>query len=567
MKNEFNIFIRTLALPLFVLATFLFSFSPWIILLVKTPPDHIFSGIHWWDSDYFVYLSFVENGVRGHLDERFLMNSITSYTAWIHGIYTISGYILGFLGGLNSIVIYHIDRFVLGLLFSFLLMFFYQSVFKSKIWTFLGLLFVFWISGFPTTYQMDSPSFSRYLSWIQQLNIFTRATGLPHYLFSFVFFIPAVWVFVSFRGPFMKKIIYLVFLTSVFIYANPVNSLIFYATLSLYLFLTPVVMVLHKTVKQKRFSFRSLVYAVSHMDFVKDVFLTLILFLCNLPLLLYYEKLLTAYPWGEISNVFKFFIGNSLITFSDLFLALGPLALFSFFGIFICLWKVIHSDVQRKWYIVCIAWVIAQSGLFLRGNLLGIEQYRFLQGLYYIPMGVLAVESIRFSGKHLEILSRILFVRISQNIWVGIITGISFLVTLPTLYVSYGQNLYTYSNLSYFQSLYFPTKQQYNAYAFLERNTPFATTVLAGKEASFHIPALSGNANKLDFIDKGDIQKHQFFSNNLSFEKAHEYLTKNNISYIYVGWEERNLGFTGSNNPYLKSIFKNSEVEVYKVLE
>lgn len=543
-------------LPFFSLVTFLFSFSPWFILLARTPKGQIFSGIHWWDSDYFVYLSFVENGVRGFLNERFLMNSITSYPAWIHGIYTLSGYLFGHLIGIHSISIYALDRFILGLIFLFLLTYLYKSIFKSVFWTFIALVFIFWIPGFPTTYNVHSSMFSQYLSWIQQLNILTRATGLPHYLFGFIFIIPAVWIFVSYRGFSLKKLIILSLLTQCFTYANPVNSLIFYATLAVFVFLSILTTILQNTVKGKK-DFLSLPKSV-----IEDGLVALLLFLLNLPLLLYYRMILSNYPWGEISNVFKFFVGNSRISLLELFLSLGPLVLFSFTGIIVCSWRMIKSKSPDRWHLFCISWVVAQSGLFLYANSFGIEQYRFLQGLYYIPMGILAVEAVRFFAHLFE---QFFPIHVSSRLWVCIFTVFSFLVTLPTLYLSFGQSLYTYSNLSYFQTIYFPTVKQFEAYSYLERNTPFAATVLALAEASSHIPAFSGNANKLDFIDKTKISKSQFFSNSISPEEASSYLKNSTISYVWVGWEERNTGFQVNKYPYLQQIFRNSEVEIYKV--
>lgn len=543
-------------LPFFSLVTFLFSFSPWFILLARTPKGQIFSGIHWWDSDYFVYLSYVENGVRGFFNERFLMNSITSYSAWIHGIYTLSGYLFGYLAGINSISIYALDRFILGLVFVLLLTYVYKSIFKSVFWVVIALIFVFWIPGFPTTYNIYSPAFSQYLSWIQQLNILTRATGLPHYLLGFIFFIPAVWIFVTYRGFSLKKLISLTLLTQCFTYANPVNSLIFYATLAVYIFLSILATVLQKIVK-KRKDFFSL-----PLSTIEDGAVAFILFFLNLPLLIYYRTLLSSYPWGEISNVFKFFIGNSLISFLELLLSLGPLVFFSFIGIIVCLWQMIQSRVSNRWHLYCISWVLAQGGLFLYANSLGIEQYRFLQGLYYIPMGILTVEALRFLAHLFE---RIFPIHVSSRLWVCIFTVFSFLATFPTLYLSFGQSLYTYSNLTYFQTFYFPTVKQFEAYSYLERNTPFATTVLALTEASNHIPAFSGNANKLDFIDKTKIVKSQFFTNSISPDEAYIYLRNSTVSYVWVGWEERNTGFQVKKYPFLEKIYHNSEVDIYKV--
>lgn len=561
--------IRPLWLPIFAVITFLFSFSPTIILFLATPANRIFSGINWWESDYFVYLSFVENGVRGQLQERFLMNTLTSYPAWIHGIYTVSGYFLGHLAGLNSIIIYHLDRFILGLVFIFLLTFLYLSIFKSKFWTFISLMFVFWIPGFMNTLDVSSSQIYRYLSWIQQMNIITRVTTLPHYLTSFVFYIPAVWVFVSYRKSFFKKIAFLVFLTSLFTIANPVNALIFYATIFIYLtlrFLTGVVSNFNRKMLKQIQHDNFMVRDDRLTDIKVDCAVAAVIFIANLPLMWYYHKLLSAYPWGAIGNVFGYFIGNNQIPTRELILALGPGAFFSLLGVLFYAGRTITKrGREENWYLFCIAWIFAQGGLYVFANKLGMEQYRFLQGLYYIPMGVLTIGGLQLAAKILTRFSSLLRLRVAPQYWVVILTFASFVATMPTLVVSYKQELYRFTDLSYFPTYYFPTVKQYEAYEYLKNNTPFATTVLALTEASAHIPAVSGNANKLDFIDKGEIQKAEFFANNLNNGRASEYLKQNNISYVWVGFEEVSLGFDPKRYTLLTPIFKNDEVEIYKV--
>lgn len=525
---------------LFATITILFSFSPWLTLWQMTPPGKIFTGPHWW-TDYYAYLGFLENGVRGSLTERFLI-SITPQSIWIHGIYTFSGYLLGKLN-IDSITIYHLDRLLLGSLFIVLVYFFYRSIFKNKFYSIVASIFVFWIPGFSRTQNFLNPGFTRPLDGVQQFNILTRAGGLPHYTFSSIFVILAVWFFLNYKKSFLIKTLILTLLSWIFIIANPVNAMIYYFILFVY-FIFSLILNFHVSLFLK--------------DKGKDCLVVIISFISNVPLFIYYYKALSSFPWGQISNVFNFFIGNIPLPIFELILALGPILIFSFLGSIVIVWKKMRGEIIEDWTIFFLSWALAQWILYFLANKLGMENYRFIQSLYYIPMAGLTVYALKLIVHLWERLPVIY--QVKRKYLVILLVLLSYITTTPTLSYSYREHLVKYNN-----GLTYISKKEYAAYKFLEKNSPFASVVLAEYTPTVLLPGMSGNSVKLDFLDKTKIQKTDFFSNKLLAAEAKAYLKENNISYIWVGSEEHSRGFRDANYPFLHKIFQNGDVDIYQV--
>src|SRR3989339_1667450 len=106
-------------IPLIILLTLLISLSPWAAELFATPIDRIFTGINRWSTDYYIYLSYVEQGVRGFLSTKLIFTTQSHPSVFFYLAYTIPGYIFGHIFGLNSIFIYHFFRTIYGFVFLY----------------------------------------------------------------------------------------------------------------------------------------------------------------------------------------------------------------------------------------------------------------------------------------------------------------------------------------------------------------------------------------------------------------------------------------------------------------
>ena len=165
LKNDS--FFWYLLIPLLLLFTLFISLSPWLAELFATPPNQAFTGINRWSTDYYIYLSYVEQGVRGFLSSKLIFTSLPHPGIYFYLAYTIPGYIFGHILGLNSIFIYHLFRTIYGLFFLIITVFFFYKISKSKAVTLMAFIFTFYISGFVKINTLIPFQATRYLSWLQ----------------------------------------------------------------------------------------------------------------------------------------------------------------------------------------------------------------------------------------------------------------------------------------------------------------------------------------------------------------------------------------------------------------
>lgn len=120
--------------------------------------------------------------------------------------------------------------------------------------------------------------------------------------------------------------------------------------------------------------------------------------------------------------------------------------------------------------------------------------------------------------------------------------------------------------------LVYPLKDFMDGINFIRLNTSIKDVVLAYEAAGNYIPAYAGNfvylghANTPDEDEKLKIAA-RFFKGEMSEKEAKEFLTRENIKYIYFGPQERELG--NINNllslySFLTSVYTNNSVTIYK---
>lgn len=549
--------LSTIILPLFIIFTIFFSVSPQLYGLWKTPANQVFAGVNRWSADYYIYVSFVETGRRGDLREYHLTTTKPQDPIWIHGVYTISGFI-GSLFQVDATAIYHVDRVLFGALYVSVLYLLLRRFFKQTGWIFAGMLFIFFIPGFPKTLDVFGRWDWRYLYVVQEMNIVGRSTVPPHYLTGFIFFIFCVLLFFQQKISWWVRGVWLAILATFMTVANPANLLTLLGTSGIYSGVLGFYEILRN---RKKHPFT--------LPYVRMFGSWLILALGTLPISAYYQAKLSIFPWGPRSNALKFYIPGPPIDKLELILALGPVVIFAGIGIaffVVAMFKrlkrlqPLQDDYAKKTF--CLGWLVVQFGLFTIGNSLGMDPLRFLQGLYYIPLTAFALWGLQ------DLYVQVMRIRVMRNIslyvFVSSIMILAFMITLPTLILSYREELYMNTNYIVFPTMVYPSIHQYNAYKWMEHNTPFGSGVLAFYEVTEVLPAYSGNATERD-LQHGD--KLPFFSNKLTKNEARDFLKRHYFHYVWDGYQARAAGFKAQEYPFLHKIFENPEVRIYKVLE
>ena len=518
--------------PSLIIITLVISLSPWLLELAATPVNRVFSGINRWSTDYFIYLSYVELGKRGELAVRLLTTTMAQKPFFTHISYTLPGFILGRHLGFSSIFVYHFSRFIYGLIFLFLTVFFFYRLSKNKTISFVAFLFVFYIFGFVKINSLNPLRFSRYLDWFQEQNIIGRATGPLHYNLGFFFFILTFLWFFTIKSSFWKKSLIFGLLLNLTLFINPFSFLIMAFSFFIYWIV-------------------NICLNIRKLSSISQEFLvTLVGFLTSLPLLIYNQHYLSLPPWGTIGNSIKYYVViHPPIYFWELILSIGPSFFLGIVGIIGYITRKIKTNLTRQQFIFLCSWLMVQFFLVFLGDLVRIDPLRSFNGLYYLP---------------LSLFSALFIVSFFKNRKIIIVTVILlFLITIPNYYLSYKEQLFAFTDFKYFSLFTYPTKKQVETFRFLEKNTPVGSGVLAMFEGSSLIIGFSGNSTEFGLSHQ---EKLQFYTNQMSPNVAYQFLKKYRFNYVYLGYQERSAGGNIDQYSFLKKIFSNEETTIYKVL-
>lgn len=527
---ESDSFFWYLLVPALVLLTLFISFSPWLAELFATPSDRVFTGINRWSTDYNIYLSYIEQGVRGFLSTKLIFTTQSHPSVFFYLSYAIPGYIFGHIFGLNSIFIYHFFRALYGLIFLSTTVIFFYKLSKSKIITLTAFFLTFYVSGFVKIINLTPFQATRYLSWIQEQNIIGRATGPLHYNVGFIIFISAFVFYFFSKVSSIKKAFILGLLFNGLLLTNPFNYLLMALCFAVYLFI-------------------KLLFYKERSQLFQEIKIIFIAALISLPLFLILNYYLSIPPWGVIGVSPKFYVKTTPpVNFIEAVLSVGPIFFLGILGSIMLFCKK-NKPNNRSMLLFLTIWPTIQFFLLIFGDSLKIHPPRAFSGLYYLPLAYFSAHLLNKIIKSYKKQLLIIFVL--------------FLLTLPNYYLSYKEQLFAFTDFKYFSPFVYPSKLQAEAFRYLEKNTPAYSGVLAMYEASSLINGFSGNSTEVG-LDHS--LKTAFYTNKLSNIDAIKFLKKYNFKYVYFGYQEKFTGDYLNKYKFLKKIFSNKEVKIYQVL-
>ncbi len=229
-----------------------------------------------------------------------------------------------------------------------------------------------------------------------------------------------------------------------------------------------------------------------------------------------------------------------------------PVIIWSIIGIFFA----IKNKKEQFW--IPILWVLVE---FLLIYLPSALQRRFSIGLY-IPLVVLA--GFAYQGLSSSSLNKKIPVQLLFNISIGI-SLIPFIILLfvfiqaidrhdPTIYLS---------------------KEEYEAYQWMDANLPKGDLILAGKESGLFLPVYTGlkvfYGHPFESVDATYFQNwiDSFYSENISIEEQIKFLNEYSVSYILWGYREKTTYKSPPNlfkSHWVKLIYQNSAISVYQYI-
>lgn len=133
------------------------------------------------------------------------------------------------------------------------------------------------------------------------------------------------------------------------------------------------------------------------------------------------------------------------------------------------------------------------------------------------------------------------------------------------------QNINRINNQPLYSNIYYPDSQ-WNAINFLKHEAPNQSVVLSDENIGNIIPAFIpitsyfGHVNLTVHFKEKQNKVWRFYTENMKNEEAEKFIHENHISYIWYGTEEKALGNKTISYPFLKSIYQNGEIIIFKAI-
>ncbi len=217
--------------------------------------------------------------------------------------------------------------------------------------------------------------------------------------------------------------------------------------------------------------------------------------------------------------------------------------------------------------IVIVFWAATPFLIFPIADLLGVGKDRILMIAPFVPLTILSAQSILTFAPS-----------IGRRQWIVPIVG-SLLIILTSLPVAIGQVAIRVRGIDGYikrgmLTWIMPTVSEVSTFRDLDKILPEKSVVLSYQRIGNMLPAFAylktyvGHPGYTLDYDKKLNSAWKFFSRTLTASDAQEYLRQGNVSYIWVGDNER-MGASPDAlpqaYPFLKLIYEREAIQVYKV--
>jgi len=529
------------------------TFLPTIIGVITTPSDSVFLGRQGINGgDLPVYYSNIEQAKEGH----FLFKNL--YTSEPHPRFIFDPFWLGVgilakVFSLSAFLAFQLSKFLLIPIFLivsyYLLAFFFKDETRRKVcFIFLifasglgGLYFASYSSQFSKT--GDVFVFSEMEMSHLPLDVFTADVftffsiyNSPHFLASLtlivLIFLLSLLAFESY------KLIYSLGAgcSALFLFQfHPYHLPTIFGVLGIFILLF--------ILKEKKLN----------LNYLKHYFILLVF---SLPPIFYYILTIQKF-WIRRAHFLQF--ATPIPSLPIVFVSYGFLIIFALIGIF----SILKKKEKNKQDIFLVSWTLT-SFLLIYSPLP--FQRRLAEGLQ-VALAILTTFGLFYLRNWLE--EKPIF----QKYFKEIFSNKIFLTYLFFILFFFSSFLMIINDLSLYLKHYYRmylTKEAQEAMFWLRKNTKEESIVLSSFETGNLIPAFSlrqvylGHGHQTVQLRKKLVEAEQFFQNSNDDEKL-TFLKDNQIDYLFFGPEEKKeIRFNPEEKSYLKKVFSNNEVAVFK---
>lgn len=500
-------FAEPLAIISIIVIVISLSFIPLIKASASAPPNTVFTMVHNYILDYYIYLYHIAQGQNGNLISYELHTSEPHIGTLTRIEYTLPTFIISPLK-LPPYIVYHYLRLFYAIFFA-LSVYYFVSLFAKNSFQRIFLFFLSYASAGFIKITTEGPT--TFITHLTQIDAMRRSTFIPHYTLSnglFLFILAFI-----FKNRVAPAAVLLFFLTLI----NPFHSIIILIVLSISFVL-------------RKFSLRNLLF----------------LLLSFLPSFLYVFFVYSQEPLSIIkvweSKQFDDFAFN----FKNYLLTIGPIIFLSPFGALIALKKGGLKNISIVVITIIIYIFLSSTKLFF---ITGISNFRFYGFPTFVFLGIFAFYTINLIKK--PFVKHALFA-------IMIIISSFFYLTV------YRQISSEFKNYPY--NAYIP-KELHDGFLWIKNNSLQNDIVLTRFITGNMLPAFSARRvfighqiTTINFPQKLALVE-KFYTNQMTAPEAQKFLKDNNITLVFVGLEESSINV--NQYPFLKPAYKNSSTTIY----
>lgn len=514
---------------------------PLFIKIARTPPHLTYPLVHaTWAHDYYLYLSAITQGQAGN----WLYQDAYTSEPTTPGIFYIFYVFVGkatSLFKLSPSYAYHLATILSAELFI-LATFFLAYQFLGKRLAFWGGFFALLSTSSPHLLLDRTSAFPFGIN----MDVLDRIYNIPHYLFAEALLLSSICLTIYYLRK--RRLRYAVYASIVI----SIGGVVFPAILLPIVFALPLavsVLLIRNSVLSNKFVFN-----------LKPTWgIIIILLTASFSALSIKLQERMGFPWN-IWAPYNMARWNQYEPNFNLYLffSFGILPIISLPALV----KILRSKSVE--YIFICLWAYLPFLLLPFVNIFQIPKLRLVQEAPFVPWGILAAITIfKIVPKNKSLLKALLVI-----IFLATTLPVSF--TLLARKVEFAKNELIDDVRTW--HIFIPN-QEIKAIDFIKRNIKKGSIMLSDQRVGNITPAFAPvvsyfghQALTKDFSLKQKAVE-LFFSQTFGSGQAREFLTSNNISYVYYGLNEKALGQErplGYN--FLKSIYQSEGIEIYQVL-
>lgn len=521
-KNEW--WFVTLITVLVVVIVFL----PFVFGILNTPPGYYFTGFYLgetWDTG--TYYAFIEQVRQGHFLFKNIFTSESQPRNFFNPFWLTIG-LTAKIFNLSTPIVYQLFRFILIVIFCFLLYLFLAFFLESRIYRKVTFILILFSNGLFFSFLFIKKIF---LSKFIEGTVFNSLTASPHHPTSLIFILAIILLMIlAFKENKVKYSLLAGFLGLILFQFHPFNIPIIWSILGVYLIINFIL--------DKKINFSWLKYY-------------LILILISGLWAFYYFYLLS-------SNItFKIWAKQNILGTPNFYYAIvlgyGFLFILAILGTFL-FYK------QRKLLFLTTWFLVAPILIYLPVD----WQRRLING-WQIPLMIFATLALVWLFKLIKNkFPKYYFIYFEIIIIILVFSSLFNLINIGSNVMVYNKGVFPY----------YISQEEIAAINFLKNNISEEKIIFSGFESSHFIAAFS--ARTIFFGHSIQTAQHQkkanqmiwFFFSPFSDSKKIEFLKNYKINYIYFTDREKKIGnFDPENKNYLKPIFQNNEVTIYQVVD